>query len=113
MPWQWTDARSIRESLQAVTKQLEMADAQLLNLDVLISRAKRIRARRQEYLLEDQRDRIDDAVTGWTTVAKRLAELDQLVAFLDAGASLSPELVVRWDDGEQVILGARSEVAVD
>ncbi|WP_146575793.1 hypothetical protein [Neorhodopirellula pilleata] len=105
MPWQWTDATSIRTSLAAVTNQLEAADRQLLDLDVAITRAERMRARRQEYLLEDQRDHIDEAVKGWTIVAKRLAELDQLVAFLEAGGEVRPKLSVTWPDQEQVLFG--------
>lgn len=105
MPWQWTDAPSIRSSLAAVTNQLEVADRQLLDLDVAITRAERMRARRQEYQLEEQRDRIDEAVKGWTIVAKRLAELDQLVAFMEAGAAVRPKLFVTWPDEEQVVFG--------
>ena len=106
MPWQWTDAKSIRQSFEQVTRQLEMADRQLLDLDVAISRADRMRARRQEYLLEEQRDRIDEAVKNWTIIAKRFAELDQLVAFLDAGGSITPELSIEWPDKQQVIFSA-------
>ncbi|SMP62205.1 hypothetical protein SAMN06265222_107262 [Neorhodopirellula lusitana] len=106
MPWQWTDAKQIRQSFQQVTSQLEAADRQLLELDVAITRADRMRARRQEAILEERRDRIDEAVKGWTMVAKRLADLDQLVAFLDAGGSVMPELVVEWPDTRQVIFRA-------
>ncbi|EMI57408.1 hypothetical protein [Rhodopirellula sallentina] len=108
MPWQWTDAKTIRSTLDAVTRQLQLADEQLLMLDAAISRADKMRARRQEAALEMQRDQIEDAVKGGTTMAKRLAELDQLVALLDADGKITSELNVHWPDGSiQTLLNLR------
>ncbi|TWU15303.1 hypothetical protein [Allorhodopirellula heiligendammensis] len=108
MPWLWTDASSIRSSLDATTRQLELADEQLLQLETAISRAGKLRARRQEVALEIQRDSIEEAVRNGTLVAKRLAELDQLVALLDAEGQISLSLEVRWpDDSTQTILALR------
>ncbi|EMI43259.1 hypothetical protein [Rhodopirellula sp. SWK7] len=108
MPWQWTDAKTIRSTLDAVTAQLQAADEQLLMLDTAISRAEKLRARRQEVSLEMQRDRIEEAVRGGTAMAKRLAELDQLVALLDADAKITSELNVHWPDGSiQTLLSLR------
>ncbi|MFG0290042.1 MAG: hypothetical protein ACF8CQ_17810 [Rhodopirellula sp. JB044] len=108
MPWQWTDAKTIRSTLEAVTRQLQLADEQLLMLDAAISRADKMRARRQEAALEMQRDQIEEAVKGGTTMAKRLAELDQLVALLDADGKITSELNVHWPDGSiQTLLSLR------
>jgi hypothetical protein len=104
MPWQWTDAKTIRSSLDSVTSQLQVADAQLLQLDAAISRAKRLRARRSEIAMEMQRDAIDSAVREGTLIAKRVAELDQLVALLDAGGRVTASLQVQWPGGDQQVL---------
>ncbi len=104
MPWQWTDAKTIRSSLDGVTSQLQIADAQLLQLDAAISRAKRMRARRSELAMEMRRDSIDSAVREGTLIAKRVAELDQLVALLDAGGQVTASLQVQWPGGEQQVL---------
>ncbi|MCM2372805.1 hypothetical protein [Aporhodopirellula aestuarii] len=108
MPWQWTDAKTIRSTLDAVTGQLQLADEQLLMLDTAISRATKLRARRQELTWEMQRDQIEEAVRGGTAMAKRLAELDQLVALLDADGRITSELNVHWPDGAvQTLLSLR------
>ncbi len=100
MPWQWTDAKSIRNSLDTTTRQLQIADDQLLQLETAISRAKKLRARQHEVALEIQRDQIEEAVRSGTLIAKRLAELDQLVAILDAEGRLLVNLHVQWPGGE-------------
>jgi len=104
LPWQWTNAKTIRQSLDALTGQLQSADGQLLRLDVAISQAKKIRARRQEAALEMQRDQIESNVKIATVMAKRLAELDQLVALLDADAHLTANVSVTWPDGQSQTL---------
>jgi hypothetical protein len=109
MPWQWTDAESIRTTLDATTRQLQVADDQLLQLETAISRARKLRARRQEVALEIQRDGIEKAVRSGTLVAKRLAELDQLVALLDAEGRINLNLQVQWPDGAVQTLLSASE----
>lgn len=109
LPWQWTDAKLIRASLDATTQQLKVADDQLLQLETAISRAEKIRARRQEVALEIQRDAIEEAVRNSTLVAKRLAELDQLVALLKASGKITVNLNVLWPDGDTQTLLSLNE----
>ncbi|TWT74991.1 hypothetical protein [Allorhodopirellula solitaria] len=109
MPWQWTDAPSIRSALDTTTRQLQLADNQLLQIEAAISRAKKFRERRQEAVLEIQRDNIEEAARRGTALAKRLAELDQLVSLLAVDGRMEFTLDVQWPDGGvQTLLAAQS-----
>lgn len=109
MPWQWTDAESIRAALDTATEQLQLADERLLQIETAISRSKKLRERRRVIALEIQRDGIEQAVQRGTFVAKRLAELDQLVALLGAGGQINVNLYIPWPDGTVQTLLTLSE----
>jgi hypothetical protein len=104
MPWQWTDRKSVQETLANATNQMRSLQMQTDQVKQGVDQARRIGARRQALILEQRLEPMKQYSQQLVDISQRLAVLDGLMGIIADQVQIRFRLSTMWPDREQILL---------